>query len=409
VLLALVWIFRSALLLSQYNAQLVNAFALFLLLANLVNVKLRSAFGFLSSLASSVGSFAVELSLAFFFGGFLGLEKAYTDYTITLFVAGILFFVASWLFGRLEVPYARLISKEVVSFGGGEIRLTDNLSVKADSFTGLPITMDGKMVGAVALNDVELNLNTTLGTLRVQAKRPVLILSSRLKRGAKIRSASEDEIARAKALYESRREQLGRHAVVRLPFLSVEEYEDRASEVRIGPMRIADTDEGSVVDIPPFVHVVDSTPRKHRVLVASKGESKVAVTSVDNEVRAMWDGWRVRTDGETYTTVRRGNSYARDSAGSLVVGCPGYRLTVSRGNVSLELVDTKIMATQSMLILKSGEKAQRVDDENLRQRFVEAMVEVAKAQISDLLSGIEPDPADVYDEVDSLLKNLGER
>ncbi|MEM2922193.1 MAG: hypothetical protein QXF26_07745 [Candidatus Bathyarchaeia archaeon] len=410
VLLALTWLLRSVLLLSQYSVELVYAFAFFLLLSNLVNVKLRSgAFGFLSSLSSSAGSFAIELSLAFFLGGFLGLEKAFTDYTLTLLVAGVLFFVASYLFGRLEAPHLHAISKEVIGIGGGELKLADNLSVKADAISGLPITIDGRMVGAVVLDDLELNINTTLGALKVQADNPVLILSSKLRRGAKIRGASEEELARAEEIYESRREQVGKHTAIKLPFLSVEEYDDHASEVRIGPMRVADTDEGSIVDIPPFIHIVDTTPRRSRVLVVSKGDTKVVVTSVGNEVKATWDGWRLKTDGETYTFIRRGNSYARDSAGSLIVGCPGYELSVSKGNVSLELMDIKIMATQSNLVLKSGEKVQRISNEGLSRSFIEAIVEIAKGQISELLSGMELDPADVYDEVDSLLKGMGER
>jgi hypothetical protein len=74
LIVALVWLLRSVLFVSEYGNEIVCVFMVLLFLSNILKVRLNSdVFAFLSSLASSFGSFAVGLSLAFFFGDFFGL------------------------------------------------------------------------------------------------------------------------------------------------------------------------------------------------------------------------------------------------------------------------------------------------------------------------------------------------
>jgi len=405
LILALAWVFRETLLVSRYSIQIVFGVIACIIISNMINVKLgQGFFGFISSLASRTGAASIDLAIIFFFGGFLGLERQFSDYTLTLLAAGIVLFVASWTFGRLVAPIGPRIGREVVSFGTGQVQLANGLRAEAEELIGLRVSVGNKLLGCVTLTDVDFVVYTTLGATNVPAKAPVLILSQRIKCGEKIRDATEEEYARAEKLYSTRREQLHRISV-RVPFVKVEEYGDFGTEVEIGPVKIHDTDEGTVVDIPPFIHAVEEPKlRGGRVFVASGDKRRTTITRAKGAVRAMWNGWRLKTDGESYTTVRKGNWYAKDRSGSLSVGSPGYRLTVSKDNVSVDLPDVSLMATPSVLVLKAGDKTHRIGDEKLSRKLIDALVDVARNQVSDLLSGAELDPADVYVEIDSLLQ-----
>lgn len=403
MILALVWLLRSVLLISSYGDEIAYTFIGLLFLANIMSVRLdQGAFGLVSSFASSMGSYAVDLSIAFFLGGFLGLGDRLTTYTLALFVGGLVLFIASWTTGKLVEPRRPRVSVEVVSFGEGKHELATGLTASSAQLTGLPVKMGSKVLGAVTLEDFDLLAKTTLGTVRVPIRSPALVVGHLLP-GNKIRNATDQELRDAEALYLRRREQLGGTSI-RLPFLRVEDHEGLATEVEFGPFKISDTEEGAVVDIPPFIHVTgDHTRYGRRVMVISGAEDKATVTFSHGTAKARWNGWRVKTDGETYTILRKGNSFAKDRGGSLIVGSPGYTLKVSEDNVSVQLPDTQITATPSVLILAAGGKSQRIKDEKLTKRFIDAMLEVANDQISRLLAGEEPDPADVYVEVDSIL------
>ena len=407
LIVALVWLLRSVLFVSGYGTEIVYVFMVLLFLSNILTVRLNSdVFAFLSSLASSFGSFAVDLSLAFFFGGFFGLGSEFTTYTLAFFVGGLVLYVTSWSLGRLESPKRAMVAKEVVSFGSGPIQLGKNLKAQVQELTGLPIRVRDRLLGVVALNDMDLAFQTTFGPVKVPVRSPALVLSSRLSQKGKVRTATDEEWEEASDLYSDRGEEAG-WTVVKLPFVKVEDQGGFSTEVEVGPFKFSDTDQGSVVDIPPFIHVVsDEGSRSGRALVLSRGEQRAKVTCARGMVRASWNGWRIKTDGEGYTVVRHGGSYAKDRAGSLVVGSPGYVLKVSKDNVSVELPDTRLMATPSVLVLTSGDKSQRISDEKLSKRFTESMLGVARDQISELLAGRDPDPADVYVEIDSLLEEI---
>jgi len=407
LIVALVWLLRSVLFVSEYGTEIVYVFTALVFLSNILGVRLDSdIFAFLSSLASSLGSFAIDLSLAFFFGGFFGLGAEFTTYTLAFFVGGLVLYVTSWSLGRLESPKRAMVAKEVVSFGSGPVQLGSNLKAQVQELTGLPLKMRNRLMGIVALNDMDLVFQTTFGPIKVPVKSPALVLSSRLSQKGKVRDATDKEWEEASDLYSKRREEAG-WTVVRLPFVKVEDQGGFSTEVEVGPFKFSDTDQGSVVDIPPFIHVVtDEGSKSGRALVLSGGEQRAKVTCAKGMVRASWNGWRIKTDGQGYTVVRHGGSYAKDRAGSLVVGSPGYSLKVSRDNVSVELPDTRLMATPSVLVLTSGDKSQRIRNEKLSKRFTESMLGVAKDQISELLAGRDPDPADVYVEIDSLLEEI---
>ena len=407
LIIALVWIFRSILFVSQYSVQIAYAFIVFVFLTNIIHVKLNQGFfGFLGSLASKLGSFAIDISIAFFFAGFLGLEQQFTNYTLALFIAGILLFIASFIFWRLVVPKRAVIGREVFSFGSGQIQFADDLKARAEQIVGLPITIGNRLLGCMSVNDVEFSVNTTFGGVKVPARAPVLILSRNLERKEKVRNATDEEYAKAEKLYAERKSQLT-GTFVKLPFVNVEAYEDDTTEVEIGPLRVSDTDEGTIVDIPPFIHVIEEGgPRRVRVFVTSGDKERATIVLAKGLVKAIWNGWKLKTDGDTYTIVRKGGSYAKDRDGTLIVGSPGYELTVSSENVSIQLPDIELMATPTMLVLKSDGKTQRISNEKLSRRLIDAMVNVAKEQVSDLLSGAELDPADVYVEIDSLLHGV---
>jgi hypothetical protein len=407
LIVALVWLLRSVLFVSEYGNEIVYVFMALLFLSNILKVRLNSdVFAFLSSLASSFGSFAVDLSLAFFFGGFFGLGSEFTAYTLAFFVGGLVLYVTSWSLGRLESPKRAMVAKEVASFGSGPIQLGKNLKAQVQELTGLPIRLRDRLLGIVTLNDIDLVFQTTFGPVKVPVRSPALVLSSRLNQKGRIREATEGEWKEASDLYTNRGEEAG-WTVVKLPFVKVEDQGGFSTEVEVGPFKFSDTDQGSVIDIPPFIHVVsDEGSRSGRALVLSRGERRARVTCARDMVRASWNGWRIKTDGQGYTVVRHSGSYAKDKAGGLVVGSPGYSLRVSKDNVSVELPDTKLMATPSVLVLASGGKSQRISDEKLSRRFIESMLDVAQDQISELLAGQDPDPADVYVEIDSLLKEI---
>lgn len=407
LILALAWIFRAALFISQYSIELIYAFIGCVFLTNLIHVRLnQGAFGFLSSLASKLGSFALDISVAFFFAGFLGLEQQFTNYTLALFIASLLLFIASFIFGRLVGPKRANISREVFSFGKGQIPLAEDLKAKTEQLTGMPVKIDNRQLGCISLNDVEFAVNTTLGSVRVPASAPVLIMSSKLQKDGKVRDATEDEWEKAESLYANRRKHLSGN-LIKVPFVHVETYEDDSTEVEIGPMRISDSEEGTIVDIPPFIHLTDEEkPTKGRILIASGEKDKATIVVARGILKASWGGLRLKTDGDAFTSIRKAGSYAKDRAGSIVIGSPGYELTVSRDNVSLELPDIELMATPSTLVVKAGGKTQRIANEKLSRRLIDAMVDVAKNQVSDLLSGAEIDPADVYVEIDSILQGV---
>lgn len=408
LILALAWIFRTALFISQYSIEIVYAFIVCVFFTNIIHVKLnQGVFGLVSSLASKLGSFALDTSVAFFFAGFLGLEQQFTNYTLALFIASLLLFIASFIFWRLVVPKRAIIGKEIFSFGKGQIQLADDLKAKTDNLTGMPIRIGNRQLGCISLNDVEFSVNTTLGYVRVPVSAPVLIMSGRLQKDARVRDATEDEWEKAESLYANRRKQLS-GSLIKVPFVRVETYEDDSTEVEIGPIRISDTEEGTMVDVPPFIHFVDEEkPTKGRILIASGDRDKATIALARGILKASWGSFRLKTDGNTFTSVRKGGSYAKDRAGSIVIGSPGYELTVSGDNVSLELPDIELMATPSTLVVKAGGKTQRIANEKLSRRLIDAMVDVAKNQVSALLGGAEIDPADVYVEIDSILHGVG--
>lgn len=404
LILALVWLLRSVLLIPGYGDEIAYAFMALLFLSNVMSVKIdQGAFGLLSSLASSIGSYAVDLSISFFIGGFLGLGEQFTRYTLALFVGGLVLFVVSWKTGRLVEPKRPRICREVVSLGNNRLEFAAGLVADSPRLTGMPIKMGNKVLGAVTVDDFDLLVKTTLGPVKVAVKAPALVLGPHLTLGEKVRDPSDSELRDAEMLYSKRRDEVGGTSI-RLPFLSVEEHEGLETEVQIGPFRVSDTEAGAVVDIPPFIHITsDSGGPGRRVFVTSGSDGRAIVTWSQGTIKARWNGWSVKTDGETHTVLRKGSSFAKDRAGSLIVGSPGYTLNVSGDNVSVQLPDMQITATPGVLVLTSGGKSQRMSDERLSKRFIDAMVEVARDQISRLMAGEEPDPADVYVEIDSLL------
>jgi len=407
LLVALAWLFRGVLFLSQYSVQIVWTVAILVLLSNAISVRLdQGVSGLFSSLASGLGSASVELSILFLLGGFLGLESIFTDYTLTLFVAGLLLFMASWLVGRLVTPKRPILERHIARFSDGEMELAHGLKVRAQQLQGLPISVGRRSLGCVAINDMDFHIESTLGPVRIPARAPVLILTPMLRKGERVRDVTQEEYDSAWSLYSTRTGRMS-GTFIRIPFVNIRAYDDYATEVELGPLRISDTDEGTVVDIPPFVHVVDDTgPRRRRVLVASASPHRTTIISTKGKTKARWNGWRIKTDGQSYTVLRRGSSYAKDGGGNLVVGSLGYELTVSKENVAVQLPDVELVATPRMLIVTTEGETQRIADERLSRRFIDSMVEVAKSQVSDLLSGAEVDPAEAYVAIDSLLHGV---
>jgi hypothetical protein len=196
-------------------------------------------------------------------------------------------------------------------------------------------------------------------------------------------------------------------SVVKLPFIEVEEYGDFYESVRFGPIRVHEENGESTISITPFIHVVESGKRKEKALVLSDNKNKAMVKLDGKKVKASWNGWRLVTDGESYTFLRKGSVYAKDSIDGLMLKTMNYMLKVSESSVSVDIPGVKLVATPQLLILSSGNRSQKVENKEISKRFIETVARIIRNQVSDLLNGIEPDIADVYAGIDSILKEIG--
>jgi len=407
LILIIVWLLRGTLQVSQYSSYIVYAVVLFMLFSKLLQVKISEGIaGFISSFASSIGSLAVEVSVMFFIGGYLGLEQEFTRYTLPLFVAGIVLLILSWRLGVI-VPIRRTtLKKEIYSFECKGMQLGENLKIRTGELLGLPIEFGNMLVGCVAIKDLDLDINTTLGKILVPIKAPAVIFSSSLSKKDKVREASVEEYESARNLYISKKSE-EKKSVVKLPFIEVEEYGDFYESVRFGPIRVHEENGESTISITPFIHVVESGKRKEKALVLSDNKNKAMVKLDGKKVKASWNGWRLVTDGESYTFLRKGSVYAKDSIDGLMLKTMNYMLKVSESSVSVDIPGVKLVATPQLLILSSGNRSQKVENKEISKRFIETVARIIRNQVSDLLNGIEPDIADVYAGIDSILKEIG--
>lgn len=408
LVLIIVWLLRGPLQVSQYSSYIVHTVVLLMLFSKLLRVKVsEGVVSFVSSFISAIGWFALEVSVMFFIGGYLGLEQEFTRYTLPLFVAGIILLIFSWNLGVI-VPIKRTaLKKEVYLFETKGIQSSDNLKIRTEEFIGLPIEFGNMLVGCVTLKDLDLDINTTLGKISLLVRAPALIFSSNLNKKRKVRDASTEEYESARSFYISKKSE-EKKSIVKLPFIEVEEYGDFYESVRFGPIRISEENGESTVSITPFVHITESGKRKRKALVLSNGKKKVMVRLDGKKVKASWDGWRLVTDGESYTFLRKGSVYAKDSIGELVLKTMNYTLKVSENSVSVSIPGVELTATPQLLVISSGSKFQKVEDKEISKRFIETVARIIRNQISDLLNGIEPDITDVYNGIDSVLKKIGD-
>lgn len=408
LILILVWLLRGLLQISQYSSYIVYAVILFMLLSKLLQVKIDEGIaGFISSLTSSIGLLSVEVGILFFIGGYFGLEQEFSRYTLPLFVAGILLLILSWRLGVI-VPIRRTtLKKEIYSFEDKGMQLDENLKIRTEELLGLPIELGNMLVGCVAIKDLDLDINTTLGKILVPVKAPAIIFSSSLNKKNKIRDASTEEYEAARSFYISKKGE-EKKSIVKLPFIEVEEYGDFYESVRFGPIRVYEENGESTISITPFIHIVESGERKRKALVLSDNKKKVMVKLDGKKVKASWDGWRLVTDGKSYTFLRKGSVYAKDSLEGLMLKTMNYVLKVSESSVSVDIPGVKLVATPQLLILSSGNKSQRIEDKEISKRFIETIAKIIRNQVSDLLNGIEPNIADVYAGIDSVLKEVGD-
>lgn len=409
LIVALIWIFRDILLISQYSNEIVYTFIFFLFLSKIINVRFdMGIFGFISSLLSSIGSFSISLCIAFFLGGFLGLEKQFTSYTVSLLVAGIIAYLASWSFGTLVSKRRITLGKKLTSFYVENNQIASGIEIGADELNGIPILYGNKISGAVLFNNFDLNINTTLGNVRVPIKPPALVLSSKLRKKGEIRNVTVEELKKAMEILSSYKENI-RTEYIKLPLILVRE-DPEVEEVRFGPIKVVSTEDFDEISISPFIHIVEERKvKKGKAFVASVNKQEVVVKFEMGKIHASWNGSRLLTDGKSYTLLRRGSSYAKDKLGSLSLHSPSYSLRISKDTVSLKLFDIKLVVTPSMLILESNKRVQRIKDETLSKKFISSLLNLAKSQVTDLLRGIEPSLDEIYNEVDSLLGEIGEK
>ncbi|MEM0219946.1 MAG: hypothetical protein QW213_06405, partial [Thermoproteota archaeon] len=184
-------------------------------------------------------------------------------------------------------------------------------------------------------------------------------------------------------------------------------YGDFYESVRFGPIRVSEEGGESKISITPFINIVESGKDKKKALVLSNNKKKVIVKLNGKKVKASWDGWKLVTDGESYTFLRKGSVYAKDSIDGLMLKTMNYTLKVSESSVSVDIPGIKLVATPKLLVLSSGSRSQRIEDQEISRRFIESVARIIRNQVSDLLNGIEPDIADVYAGIDSILKKVG--
>ncbi|MBO3767917.1 MAG: hypothetical protein JTT16_01155 [Candidatus Brockarchaeota archaeon] len=407
LVLIIIWLLRSPLQISQYSRYIVYAVVFLMFFSKLLQIKVGAGVtGLVSSFASAVGSLALEVSIMFFVGSYLGLEQEFTRYILPLFLTGVILLILSWKLGFIVPLRKTTLRKEIYSFESKGMQLGENLKVKAEEIIGLPIEFGNILVGCVAIKDLDLDINTTIGKILIPIKTPTIIFSSSLRKKNKIRDASTEEYESAKSLYMSKKDE-EKKSIIKLPFIEVEEYGDFYESVRFGPIRVSEEGGESKISITPFINIVESGKDKKKALVLSNNKKKVIVKLNGKKVKASWDGWKLVTDGESYTFLRKGSVYAKDSIDGLMLKTMNYTLKVSESSVSVDIPGIKLVATPKLLVLSSGSRSQRIEDQEISRRFIESVARIIRNQVSDLLNGIEPDIADVYAGIDSILKKVG--
>ncbi|WP_099210625.1 hypothetical protein [Thermococcus henrietii] len=399
--LLIAWLFKGYLGLENYNRYMVYAIIALIFTFELLSVGKWvgvTVTGIVFALAKGF----LWTSVFLYFGGWLGMPGDLHDLAGRAFAYAVVLSIAGLLIGKGEEKrFTWKVEKKAYEFEGANF---GDVGLKGRG-KAYPVKFGNKRVGWVIDGEVEVEVETPLGTIKKALSSPVAVWGE-LTVGKKTK-ADENFVAEASRLINPdrlyRKVKKG-SAAVDLGIVKVYEGEN-FEYVKVPFVEVIETPHGEEVKIGPF-RIRDGNPRKspRDMLTIRELRNGFQLTKVGDRLKIQTDEFSIEVDGDR-VVYRSGNeTLSLGEAVSLRSG--DISVTVGKGRAKIRIEDVVISARNGIIKIRAGGRTHTIENDEAYRLVVRKAKEIVDEQSAGLIEGLGVDRTMLTRRVKELLDEL---
>ena len=388
-IIAIVWLARGLLGVSQYTVTLILAGFGLAFIGRVFRTEITSGVG--RAVVSLLGNIVVALVTIIFSIWILGwiaylqgdtfpalISRQVPNLAIVAIVAGLGAYALqqSGLARRRETPF-------MVSEGKALAMEGTKLTVKHDT-VGMPINRRGRTIGAVLLGEVSTSFKTPMGMVSASLPAPVTTVGIPLQG----RHLSKQDAVKITG---------------KTPSQLIEETRSRAEDLDVGRIRVRDGCMGDRWKIGPLIFDWDGDGEHHpKERWLAKGVGNTYITTDGHRATAKWNGSTLSMEENSMKFVVGSDSFSY-SPTEVKTTSPYHTLQVTQDKITLDTRKFTLKVMGDNVILRREDKTRTTESKTLANDLRTLLTETVKQQVRDVMEGTPIDLGEMFSTTEEVL------
>jgi len=393
LIILVIWLLRDLLNLKNYANELIIFSIIFFAISQFVKWREVRGIEVAISFISKLGNIAIFSFFVIFIFSFFGLSRPFTDYMFQLLIGGIILKLASYvLYALIQRSGDYRIDKKTLSISPFHI-MHDYWSIYSKNESNIVlIKRAGRKIGFFLPNDVNLEINNSLGKFNLKLKGPLFFISPFLRVKGKVSKDSLNILDKAHSMISSLSviKPSQERAYVRLPFITVE-TDEFGERVRVGPINVRSEYGQEEVEIWPFLRVSTTDAESHSILYVVSSEPKYYVRITNKSI-----SFRLNSDRFSFY----GNG--------IRIKYLGYEFEILPNKIRVDAPEFKLNVIGNKIIFSSLGKSYSLTSAELANQLINTVINKMNEQINMSENIIYFDPITIIQIIKDVIERYGE-
>ncbi len=417
LLVVIVWLLRRDLGISSYSLDLLLAVFGFVFIGMVLRTEVQyGAVRAVSSLFLNLFGFCVITIVLIWILPWIDghpLPGVLNNYVPALVIAGLVTIIAAYLIRQFAPKRGsiRAAGKPMLVHADTKLKLGAARITSVSDGIAVPLGQGEKQTSYVLFSDVQMALDTPMGTKEILLKSPVAIsgiplLASKTNeekvRALTNKSSRELFVVARSALPDS--QDFGTTTAVDLPFVHVTESGEE-DVVEVGPIHVRSGPSGDHVKIGPleFNDREDHKKRHDHDRWYAYSRTGASISSRFDRINAKWNGSSMimRQD---YMKLKSGSDGFEYDPQEIVTTSALHKLRVTHNNVSLETAQFTINVQEGKVVVREQDgKLKSSQSADLARDLKSVLSELAMKQVRDIIAGEPVDLGELLERTEEVL------